>query len=1062
MKSTSYYYEKWLSRGLSLFLTILLCAFTTNGIAQETPLKKGPAKQSAQIYNSLPSGYSRVGNTRLYYKYTTNGAAGATNLNSIDILGYYGGKYYSSTYNDAGYRIAMKVGNNSAVNVNSKTGTTANGVTLTAKVEAQTELARMVYTLKNNNSRDVTVSVGVHADVMIGDNDHAPIERRIDREGNTYGLTMKNGNGAQLCVLFGSGLTGVTSSNDFWFGHYLNNITATAMVGNYSNTKGNYMSENGSYDSGMGWYWKDRLIPAGETIQLSWIIGVGQVNLEPNTDFTVTPTDMNIWNDITKPHTFDVEGYFESPFGQNGYIEYSAEDNEGWTVINSNPIPSGTNFTERFTLTFDTNRCIHEIRFRTRDYVGNFTLLPSVQYIDVSCHPVTGFKDYTYTGSAITQSNLTYDMDDDKWTTYYRNNVNAGTASFTTEGLYPYSIGKVVYPFTINPAPLTGRLIIADGPYVYNGREHQPSWRFSVNALNSLQAGRDYKVEWKNNIRPGTATLTVTGIGNYTGTLTGTFTIDKARITPDMYQVTLPDADITYDGRVHGATVTTIEGIGTATIKYKKQGENSFFEAAPSQPGTYDVYIEIAENDCYYGLEPTKVGTFTIYAFSEDEWGALIAIHDQLIDQGWLHPWDMSGGITTVGTLDGVTIEKGHVVGIELNGENISGTFPEEISRFPYLRHLDIGDNHLLCLYLGDVTSLTSANVHTQTATLPFVSTDDNTYSFNVPDDFDVTKVSSFKVNGTTVATPTVSDGVLTFKYTGDPITVTYYYNTSNAVAGLMDVRINVGSINDERPGYGILVDEYYFPDPIFRQWVLDNVDGDGNGILTQGEIDAITVIDVHGMGIHDLTGIEYFTGLLKLYAYDNYLTFLNLGGNGSLGTLYIYGNQLLEIDLSGNSSLSDAILSPQRLHRFGYDDKNGYWSIKLIDGFNLSNMGNLNVNGRTINVGDTYFTADGYWHFPFSDIPTSMTFDYATGFGGGSGSGSGSGSGAGGGAGTMQVIIDIEPDVSEDGGFVDGINNATSLEDDAPYYDLQGRRYDNKPIYHGIYMHNGKKVFVK
>lgn len=1058
METKKIFNVNWLSRGKNCLLILFMCAFSLHLNAQSSPIKKGPAKQSAQIYNSLPSGYKQVGNTRLYYKYTTNGAAGATNLNSIDIIGLYGGKYYSSTYNDAGYRIAMKVGNNSAVNVNSSTGTTSNGVTLTTALEAQAELTRMVYTLKNNNSTDVTVSVGVHADVMIGNNDHAPIERRIDREGNTYGLTMKNGNGAQLCVLFGSGLTGVTSANDFWFGFYTCNISANAMVGNYSSGS-NYMQENGSYDSGMGWYWKDRLIPAGETIQLSWIIGVGQVNLEPNTDFTVTPTDLTIWNDIAKPHTFEVEGYFESPFGQNGYIEYSAEDSEEWTVINNAPIPSGTNFTEQFTLTFDPNRCLHEIRFRTRDYVGNFTLLPSVQYIDVSCHPVTGFRDFTYTGSAITQPNLTYDMDDDKWTTYYINNVNAGTAGFVTEGLYPYSIGKVVYPFTINPAPLSGRLIIADGPFVYNGREHQPSWRFSVNTLNSLQANRDYKVEWKDNIRPGIATLTVTGIGNYMGTLTGTFTIDKARITPDMYQVTIPEPDITFDGQSHSATITTIDGIGTATIRYKKQGESAFSEIAPSQPGTYDVYLEIAENDYYYGLESTKVGSFTIYEFSEEEWAALVAIHDQLIDQGWLHPWDMSGGITTVGTLDGLTIEKGHLVGFVQNGENISGTFPSEISLFPYLRHLNIGDNHLLCLYLGYITSLTSANVHTQTATLPFTSTYDNTYSFNVPDDFDITKVSSFKVNGLSIsATPTVSDGVLTFIYAGEPITISYDYNTSNAVAGLMDVRINVGSINDERPGYVVIIDEYYFPDPIFRQWVLDNVDGDGNGILTEDEIGIITVIDVHGMGIHDLTGIGYFTALEKLYAYDNYLTFIGLGGNGSLGTLYIQDNQLLEIDLSSNPLISDAILSPQHLHRFSYNDKNGYWRISLIDGFNLPNMGNLKVNGKAINVGDTFFTADGLWHFPYSDVPTNMTFDYATGFGGGAGSGSGDD----GGAGIMQVIIDIEPDMGEDGGFIDGINNATSLENDTSYYDLQGRLYKSRPTIHGIYMHNGKKVVVK
>ena len=43
-----------------------------------------------------------------------------------------------------------------------------------------------------------------------------------------------------------------------------------------------------------------------------------------------------------------------------------------------------------------------------------------------------------------------------------------------------------------------------------------------------LTAGADYTVAYANNIKPGTATVTITGIGNYAGTLTTTFTIREA------------------------------------------------------------------------------------------------------------------------------------------------------------------------------------------------------------------------------------------------------------------------------------------------------------------------------------------------------------------------------------------------------------------------------------------------------------------------------------------------------------------------------------------------------
>lgn len=42
----------------------------------------------------------------------------------------------------------------------------------------------------------------------------------------------------------------------------------------------------------------------------------------------------------------------------------------------------------------------------------------------------------------------------------------------------------------------------------------------------------------------------------------------------------------------------------------------------------------------------------------------------------------------------------------------------------------------------------------------------------------------------------------------------------------------------------------------------------------------------------------------------------------------------------------------------------------------------------------------------------------------------------------------------------IDGVE--TQDVDDAPYYDLQGRRYDGKPTVRGVYMHDGKKVVVK
>ena len=44
----------------------------------------------------------------------------------------------------------------------------------------------------------------------------------------------------------------------------------------------------------------------------------------------------------------------------------------------------------------------------------------------------------------------------------------------------------------------------------------------------SLANGRDYNVEYRDNLEVGTATITITGIGGYSGTLTYAFEIAKA------------------------------------------------------------------------------------------------------------------------------------------------------------------------------------------------------------------------------------------------------------------------------------------------------------------------------------------------------------------------------------------------------------------------------------------------------------------------------------------------------------------------------------------------------
>ncbi len=101
-------------------------------------------------------------------------------------------------------------------------------------------------------------------------------------------------------------------------------------------------------------------------------------------------------------------------------------------------------------------------------------------------------------------------------------------------------------------------------------------------------------------------------------------------------------------------------------------------------------------------------------------------------------------------------------------------------------------------------------------------------------------------------------------------------------------------------------INETNFPDEIFRQYVAENFDTDGDGVLSAEEIKAVTEIKVSNMGISDLTGIEHFTALESLHCASNQLTSLDLSNNPALEVLYCSATNLTTLDLSYNAKLKE------------------------------------------------------------------------------------------------------------------------------------------------------------
>ncbi len=164
---------------------------------------------------------------------------------------------------------------------------------------------------------------------------------------------------------------------------------------------------------------------------------------------------------------------------------------------------------------------------------------------------------------------------------------------------------------TITPRSIASNTTITvSGEYVYNSTALTPTYTVSNSALAGtdkyLARGTDFSYAYTNNTNAGTATITLTGMGNFTGTATQTFTIQKA---------TLTDISTGYDGvydrTAHTISVSvtgffgsdTLEGVGTITYSVLENG--TFTSTHPS-------VINVADSkDIFYKITFANYNTIT-------------------------------------------------------------------------------------------------------------------------------------------------------------------------------------------------------------------------------------------------------------------------------------------------------------------------------------------------------------------------------------------------------------------------------------------------------------------
>ncbi len=159
---------------------------------------------------------------------------------------------------------------------------------------------------------------------------------------------------------------------------------------------------------------------------------------------------------------------------------------------------------------------------------------------------ITYNNSLTYNGSTLSPAvtvkygNATLKKNTD-YTVAYSNNVNAGTGTITITGKGIYG-GSVKKTFTIKKLGISATAVSGTGNKVYTGSAIKPVPAVKVGGR-TLKNGTDFTVSYKNSTEPGTATLIVTGKGNYSGSVSKTFKI-TARAINDV-EVTVPDTVFT-------------------------------------------------------------------------------------------------------------------------------------------------------------------------------------------------------------------------------------------------------------------------------------------------------------------------------------------------------------------------------------------------------------------------------------------------------------------------------------------------------------------------------------
>ena len=225
------------------------------------------------------------------------------------------------------------------------------------------------------------------------------------------------------------------------------------------------------------------------------------------------------------------------------------------------------------------------------DYTGTITKNFNIVARDISDTTIGSIPNQTYTGNSISAlSVITYNgatlTKGTDYTLTYSNNVNVGTGTVTITGKGNFK-GTTSKTFSISARAMSDTSVANVSSQTYTGNGISPLPTITYNNK-TLKKDTDYTLSYSNNINAGTATITITGKGNFTGTTSKTFSISAramsdtsvANISSQTYtgNVISPLPTITYNNKTlkkdtdYTLSYSNNINAGTATITITGKG----------------------------------------------------------------------------------------------------------------------------------------------------------------------------------------------------------------------------------------------------------------------------------------------------------------------------------------------------------------------------------------------------------------------------------------------------------------------------------------------------------